>query len=107
MMMMIAIKTLNQIEQIGNPTSQLGFENDKRYNQRLVSFCKISSKKVDGICAIIQIVVIHDIHKKIISSGVKIKFAKGLIIEIGIPHKVKRGRERSEIKNCISKNEMM
>lgn len=87
--------------------SHVGLEKVRRYNQKSVNLFKIFSKILHGIWVIIQMLAKDDTHKKMISSGVKIKFAKGLIIDMGIPHTIKRGKDIKEITNCNSKKEMM
>ena len=55
----------------------------------------------------IQMVAKHDIQRKIMRSGVNIKLAKGLMIDIGMPHKIRSGSDIKEITNCNSKKDTM
>jgi hypothetical protein len=64
------------------------------------------SKIEHGICVSAHMVDKQAHHKKSMSSGVKRKFARGLMIEIGIPHAISRGRDMSDMTNCSSKNEI-
>jgi hypothetical protein len=85
-----------------NPKSQLGFENESSHIQSLVKNSKICAKKDDGIRKRAQIANKHDTHKKRIKSGVKIKFDKRLIDEIGRPQMMSAGSDINVMTSCSS-----
>lgn len=83
----------------GNPISHSGLEKDKRCSQRHAVLSRARPKMEQGMLIRAQTVARHEHHKNRISSGVKIKFASGLMIEIGIPQEIKSGSDMSEITN--------
>lgn len=91
---------------VGNPISHCGLEKERRYNQKLVILLSICSKKADGKCVRMHRVVRHEHHRKRMRSGVNMKFAIGLMIEMGRPHAISIGSDMSDIANCSSKNDM-
>src|SRR5690242_18218728 len=105
MAIMMHIRQLTHSMLLGNPMSQIGRENASRYIHNCVSRDNAWSKILVGICAMMHSVAKHESHKKTTSSGVKIKFASGLMMDRGIPQQISSGSDMSVITNCNSKND--
>lgn len=93
-----AMIDIQNIESV-NPISQLGFEKDKSHIHILVNTFKIDIKKSQGTLSSAKIVKKHEIHKKRINNGVKIRLEIKLMYEMGSPHRIKIGIDIKVITN--------
>jgi hypothetical protein len=93
----------SQMVEKQKPSNHSGFEKERSHIHRSVNLFKLVARIEQGMWSSAQMANRHDIHKKRIKSGVKIKFDSGLMYEIGRPQQIKMGSDMRVMTSCSSK----